>query len=146
MSFIFKLWNIIRGLLSALFICSRTMVTPTICRIKCPYSGNAGSHPSSFLFNSLNNVVSLITIDPDKAESMLISLSRLFRASFQELKLVSLHEEIELSKQYLMIEQIRLGERLKVEWKVEIEPLQLKQVTIPLLTLQPLLENSIFMG
>lgn len=102
-------------------------------------------HPH-FLFNSLNNVVSLITIDPDKAESMLISLSRLFRASFQELKLVSLHEEIELSKQYLMIEQIRLGERLKVEWKVEIEPLQLKQVTIPLLTLQPLLENSIFMG
>ncbi|MFW1882647.1 sensor histidine kinase [Acinetobacter baumannii] len=102
-------------------------------------------HPH-FLFNSLNNVVSLITIDPDKAESMLISLSRLFRASFQELKLVSLHEEIELSKQYLMIEQIRLGERLKVEWKVEIEPLQLKQVTIPLLTLQPLLENSIFHG
>ncbi|MGM7313889.1 histidine kinase, partial [Acinetobacter baumannii] len=74
----------------------------------------------------LNNVVSLITIDPDKAESMLISLSRLFRASFQELKLVSLYEEIELSKQYLMIEQIRLGERLKIEWKVEIEPLQLK--------------------
>ena len=66
--------------------------------------------------------MSLITIDPDKAESMLISLSRLFRASFQELKLVSLHEEIELSKQYLMIEQIRLGERLKIEWKVEIEP------------------------
>ena len=39
-------------------------------------------HPH-FLFNSLNNVVSLITIDPDKAESMLISLSRLFRASIQ---------------------------------------------------------------
>ncbi|GAM33006.1 alginate biosynthesis protein [Acinetobacter calcoaceticus] len=102
-------------------------------------------HPH-FLFNSLNNVVSLIAIDPDKAESMLISLSRLFRASFQELKLVSLHEEIELSKQYLMIEQVRLGERLKVDWKIELSPVQLKQVTIPLLTLQPLLENSIFHG
>ncbi|WP_373358156.1 sensor histidine kinase [Acinetobacter lactucae] len=102
-------------------------------------------HPH-FLFNSLNNVVSLITIDPDKAESMLISLSRLFRASFQELKLVSLHEEIELSKQYLMIEQVRLGERLKVDWKIELSPVQLKQITIPLLTLQPLLENSIFHG
>ena len=102
-------------------------------------------HPH-FLFNSLNNVVSLIAIDPDKAEGMLISLSRLFRASFQELKLVSLHEEIELSKQYLMIEQVRLGERLKVDWKVELSPVQLKQVTIPLLTLQPLLENSIFHG
>lgn len=67
-------------------------------------------------------MVSLITIDPDKAESMLISLSRLFRASFQELKLVSLHEEIELSKQYLMIEQIRLGERLKSngKWKLNL--------------------------
>lgn len=72
-------------------------------------------------------MVSLITIDPDKAESMLISLSRLFRASFQELKLVSLYEEIELSKQYLIIEQIRLGERLQVDWKMEIEPLQLKR-------------------
>ena len=102
-------------------------------------------HPH-FLFNSLNNVVSLIAIDPDKAESLLISLSRLFRASFQELKLVSLHEEIELCKQYLMIEQVRLGARLNVEWKVEMSPIQLKQVTIPLLTLQPLLENSIFHG
>ncbi|OTK62838.1 alginate biosynthesis protein [Acinetobacter pittii] len=102
-------------------------------------------HPH-FLFNSLNNVVSLIAIDPDKAESMLISLSRLFRASFQELKLVSLHEEIELSKQYLMIEQVRLGERLKVDWKIELSSVQLKQITIPLLTLQPLLENSIFHG
>lgn len=102
-------------------------------------------HPH-FLFNSLNNVVSLIAIDPDKAESMLISLSRLFRASFQELKLVSLHEEIELSKQYLMIEQVRLGERLKIDWKIELSSVQLKQITIPLLTLQPLLENSIFHG
>ncbi|MFE8306240.1 histidine kinase, partial [Acinetobacter baumannii] len=50
-------------------------------------------HPH-FLFNSLNSVVSLIAIDPDKAEQMLIDLSKLFRASFQELKLVTLKEEI----------------------------------------------------
>ncbi len=59
-------------------------------------------HPH-FLFNSLNSVVSLIAIDPDKAENMLISLSRLFRASFQELKLVNLAEEIDLCQQYLSI-------------------------------------------
>lgn len=102
-------------------------------------------HPH-FLFNSLNSVVSLIAIDPDKAENMLISLSRLFRASFQELKLVSLAEEIDLCQQYLSIEKMRLGDRLKVEWNVQATPIELKRVTIPLLTLQPLLENSIFHG
>jgi two-component system sensor histidine kinase AlgZ len=66
-------------------------------RIECAYSSHASTDSSSFLFNSLNSVVSLISIDPDKAENMLISLSRLFRASFQELKLVSLAEEIDLS-------------------------------------------------
>ena len=76
---------------------------------------------------------------------MLLNLSRLFRASFQELKLVSLSEEIELCQRYLEIEQIRLGERLKVEWKLEGKE-QYAQVQIPLLTLQPLLENSIFHG
>lgn len=98
-----------------------------------------------FLFNSLNSVISLISIDPDKAEQMLLNLSRLFRASFQELKLVSLKEEIELCQRYLDIEQMRLGDRLKVEWKLENKELY-STVKIPLLTLQPLLENSIFHG
>lgn len=98
-----------------------------------------------FLFNSLNSAISLISIDPDKAEHMLLNLSRLFRASFQELKLVSLQEEIDLCKRYLEIEQIRLGDRLQVEWKLENKDLY-SHVQIPLLTLQPLLENSIFHG
>ena len=101
-------------------------------------------HPH-FLFNSLNSVVSLITIDPDKAELMLINLSKLFRASLQELKMVSLKEEIALSQQYIAIEQIRLGDRLNVEWNIA-QPLLLEKVSIPLLTLQPLIENSIFHG
>ena len=102
-------------------------------------------HPH-FLFNSLNSVVSLISIDPDKAETMLISLSKLFRASFQQLKLVSLQDEIELCQQYLFIEKIRLGDRFQVEWKIPYTVQQLKSVQIPALTLQPLLENSIFHG
>jgi two-component system, LytTR family, sensor histidine kinase AlgZ len=98
-----------------------------------------------FLFNSLNNVLSLISIDPDKAEQMLMDLSRLFRASLQELKLVRLKDEIELCQRYLAIEQVRLGERLNVEWKyVHLE--RAREVDIPLLTLQPLLENSISHG
>lgn len=101
-------------------------------------------HPH-FLFNSLNSVVSLIGSDPDRAEQMLIDLSRLFRASFQELKLVTLKEEIQLCQHYLAIEKVRLGSRLHVDWNIQ-QPEQLDQVTIPLLTLQPLLENCIFHG
>lgn len=101
-------------------------------------------HPH-FLFNSLNNVISLIAVDPDKAEQMLLNLSRLFRASLQELKLVSLADEIELCQKYLEIEKIRLGERLNIDWKFENEQV-FNRVQIPLLTLQPLLENSIFHG
>ncbi|OAL77344.1 alginate biosynthesis protein [Acinetobacter sp. SFB] len=101
-------------------------------------------HPH-FLFNSLNTVISLISIDPDKAEQMLLNLSRLFRASFKELKLVRLKDEIELCQHYLAIEQIRLGDRLRVEWKYDDEVL-FSQIQIPLLTLQPLVENSIFHG
>ena len=101
-------------------------------------------HPH-FLFNSLNNVISLISIDPDKAEQMLLNLSQLFRASLKELKLVNLNDEIELCKKYLEIEQIRLGNRLNVEWKFENQQL-FSEIQIPLLTLQPLLENSIFHG
>ncbi|AXY61395.1 histidine kinase [Acinetobacter chinensis] len=101
-------------------------------------------HPH-FLFNSLNNVISLIAIDPDKAEQMLLNLSRLFRASLQELKLVSVRDEVDLCQRYLDIEQIRLGDRLHVEWKL-VNETAFSRVQIPLLTLQPLLENSIFHG
>lgn len=101
-------------------------------------------HPH-FLFNSLNSVVSLIAIDPDRAEQMLIDLSKVFRASFQSLKMVTLAEEIELCQHYLAVEQVRFAERLQIEWKIQ-QPNLLSQVRIPILTLQPLLENSIVHG
>ena len=50
-----------------------------------------------------------------------------------------------MCRHYLSIEQMRLGERLQVEWKIE-NTHSLNQVYIPLLTLQPLIENSIFHG
>ncbi|MHA3097513.1 sensor histidine kinase [Acinetobacter brisouii] len=98
-----------------------------------------------FLFNSLNSVVSLIAVDPDKAEDMLINLSRLFRVSLQELKMVSLAEELQICRQYIAIEQIRLRDRLQMDWRLpDIQALQ--YIQIPVLSLQPLLENSIFHG
>ena len=101
-------------------------------------------HPH-FLFNSLNSVVSLIGSDPFKAEQMLIDLSSLFRASLTELREVSLREEVELCQRYLKIEGVRLGDRLQVKWRIDGEKL-LNQAKIPLLTLQPLLENCIYHG
>ncbi|TCM71098.1 two-component system sensor histidine kinase AlgZ [Acinetobacter calcoaceticus] len=107
-------------------------------------SMQARIHPH-FLFNSLNTVVCLISQDAEKAEQVLVNLTKLFRASLEQTKMVSLAYEIELCQYYLEIQQIRLGSRLQVEWNVQYDS-DLTRVKIPLLTLQPLLENSILHG
>jgi len=97
-----------------------------------------------FFFNTLNTVASLIVIDPDKAEQMLLELAQLFRAVLRGSDAAtSLREEIELSKGYLDIEQTRLGERLSVEWEL---PHSLPEIQVPQLILQPLLENAVYHG
>lgn len=97
-----------------------------------------------FLFNSLNSIVSLIESQPDKAENAVLDLSDLFRANLSDAEAVATWaEELRLCQGYLRIEQYRLGERLRVDWQVEELPADLP---IPLLTLQPLLENAILHG
>ncbi|KAB2927890.1 MAG: sensor histidine kinase [Dechloromonas sp.] len=97
-----------------------------------------------FLFNSLNAVLSLIRARPQQAEQALESLSDLFRAAMRDpAELVSLADEIELGRQYLELERLRLGERLAVEWIVGDVRLDLR---IPPLMLQPLLENAVYHG
>jgi two-component system sensor histidine kinase AlgZ len=97
-----------------------------------------------FLFNSLNSIASLVTIDPFKAEQAVLDLSDLFRASLAKPgNLVSWSDELELSKRYLSIEKYRLGERLQLDWQVSSVPADLP---IPQLTLQPLLENALIYG
>ena len=98
-----------------------------------------------FLFNSMNIIASLISIDPERAEEVVEDLSVLFRASLSDTsnEPVSLNDELELCEKYVHIESLRLDERLKVTWQVDVEPLD---VRIPLLTLQPLLENAIYHG
>lgn len=97
-----------------------------------------------FLFNSLNAVLSLIRARPQQAEAALESLSDLFRAAMRDPgERVSLAEEIDLGRQYLDLEQLRLGERLKTEWDIAKAPLDLP---IPPLMLQPLLENAVYHG
>jgi two-component system sensor histidine kinase AlgZ len=97
-----------------------------------------------FFFNSLNTVASLIAIDPEKAENMLVDLSSLFRVVLKDQDAhVELAAEIELGRRYLNIEQERLGDRLTIVWQLpEIIP----NIQVPQLLLQPLLENTIYHG
>lgn len=97
-----------------------------------------------FLFNSMNIIASLIDVDPKTAERVVEDLSELFRASLKKADApVNLGQELELCKRYVGIEQLRLGDRLKVNWQIDSVP---QGATIPLLTLQPLLENAIYHG
>ncbi|MCG8392261.1 MAG: sensor histidine kinase [Pseudomonadales bacterium] len=97
-----------------------------------------------FLFNSMNIIASLIAVDPDAAEQVVEDLSVLFRASLKNTgSEASLEEELELCRRYIHIEQLRMGERLQVEWDIQVDA---KSAMIPLLTLQPLLENAIYHG
>jgi len=97
-----------------------------------------------FLFNSMNIIASLISVDPDAAEQVVEDMSRLFRASLKESgSVVTLAEELSLCRRYARIEQLRMGDRLQLDWQVAGE---VEDAAIPLLTLQPLLENAIYHG
>jgi len=96
-----------------------------------------------FLFNSLNTVAGLIPGHPREAETALLDLSSLFRAALHAGEQSTLREEIELTRQYLALEQWRLAERLTVDWQL---PDQLPEVAMPALTLQPLVENAVRHG
>lgn len=101
-----------------------------------------------FLFNSLNAVLSLIRTEPRRAETTLEDLADLFRVLMSDPRnMTTLDNEIRLCKQYLSIEKIRLGERLQVQWQTEhIGNDVLGKAQIPMLLLQPLLENAVHYG
>jgi two-component system sensor histidine kinase AlgZ len=96
-----------------------------------------------FLFNSMNTIASLIAVSPETAETAIEDLSDLFRASLRENNMSYLSEEIELTKSYLAIESLRLGDRLQIEWQIDQN---LLDTEIPALSIQPLAENAIYHG
>jgi two-component system sensor histidine kinase AlgZ len=97
-----------------------------------------------FLFNSLNAVLSLIRAEPRRAEHALEDMAELFRVVMADNRdLTPLEREVALSQQYLNLEQLRLGERLKVEWYIDKMP---ADAMVPPLVLQPLLENAVYHG
>ncbi len=97
-----------------------------------------------FLFNSMNTIASLTRSDPVVAEQTVQDLADLFRANLSEKRdTITLAEELEVARTYQRIEQLRLGPRLRVDWKIDSLP---RNALVPGLMLQPLLENAIYHG
>jgi len=97
-----------------------------------------------FLFNSMNTIASFTRSHPEVAEQVVEDLADLFRVSVSDARVPSsLARELELARQYLRIEGLRLGTRLRVSWALADFP---PGARVPALTLQPLLENAVYHG
>jgi two-component system sensor histidine kinase AlgZ len=97
-----------------------------------------------FLFNALNAVLGVMRSDPRRAETALEELADLFRVLMREnADLVPLSEEIFVARQYINLERLRLGERVRVTWDMAACP---PDPLVPPLMLQPLLENAVYHG
>jgi two-component system sensor histidine kinase AlgZ len=97
-----------------------------------------------FLFNTLNTALTLVRLDPARAEVVLEDLAELFRVAISDsTESTTLDDEIDLARRYLAIEQIRFGNRLRVTW--ELDPAA-GSARLPPLLLQPLVENAVRHG
>lgn len=98
-----------------------------------------------FLYNALNSITSLAQEDAVKTEKMAMALSKFYKYSTnrKEEHWTSIAEELELLDTYLVIEKIRFGEQLAVNYKLDPS---LKNLRIPRFLLQPLVENAIKYG
>lgn len=98
-----------------------------------------------FLFNSLNTILSLTRIDPDKARKLLISLSHFLRQNLRTTteSFITLEQELKHTQAYLEIEETRFADRLKVIYNIDSSALSYQ---LPPLTLQPIVENALKHG
>ena len=93
-----------------------------------------------FLFNSLNTLQSLITIDNEKAENYLQQLSSVLRYTLQNKEVLSLEDELKCVHAYCEMMQIRYGENLKFEFNIDEK---YNNYCVLPLSLQSLIENSV---
>ncbi|MEO1049124.1 MAG: histidine kinase [Bacteroidota bacterium] len=98
-----------------------------------------------FLFNALNNIRSLILSDPDKARDMVTHISDLLRYSiqFNASEKVTLSKELDIVKDYLELESIQFGRRLRYDFEIDESA---SDVKVPPMTVQLLVENAIKHG
>ncbi len=107
-------------------------------------SGKLNPH---FLFNTLNTLIALTRKDPKAAEDALLRFAGMLRYVLDSKRgasdRVSLQDEVDFVRDYLALESLRLGPRLHIAW--QLDPATLDD-ELPVLTLQPLVENSILHG
>jgi sensor histidine kinase YesM len=98
-------------------------------------------HPH-FLFNTLNSIAELVHDDPAAAERVVGQLASLLRSSLDSgsMPLVPLDQELRVVRDYLEIERVRFGDRLR--YAIDV-PAGLSSVLVPRLALQTLVENSV---
>ena len=98
-----------------------------------------------FLFNALHSMAELVHTDPKLAEQLIVRLGELLRQVLQSStrQEVTLAEELEFVRGCVEIEQMRLGERLRVHWEVDADALDAR---VPSMILQPLVENAVQHG
>ncbi|MEO6252780.1 MAG: histidine kinase [Ferruginibacter sp.] len=98
-----------------------------------------------FIFNSLNSIRALVDENPKRARRAITELSNILRSSMQAEKseTVTLERELDIVKDYLALEQMRFEERLKIEFDIDEDTLQLP---VPPMMLQTLVENAIKHG
>jgi len=100
-------------------------------------------HPH-FLFNAFNTLYGIIPRHISDARRMLLNLAEVFRYFLQSEKtFVPLEEELRIVKAYLGIEELRLGDKLKISIDVDNDALR---APVPVLSIQPLVENAIKHG
>jgi two-component system, LytTR family, sensor kinase len=98
-----------------------------------------------FLFNTLHGIATLVDGDSKRARAMIVKLSDLLRTALDrdQVDLVSLQDELRFAKEYLDLEKMRFGNRLKIEWLI---PPATYGLLVPQMILQPLVENAIRHG
>ncbi len=97
-----------------------------------------------FLFNTLNSITTLIRMDPDRARSMIYRLSKILRRLLRKTdNLTPLREEISFIDDYLAIEMVRFGDKLRFQKDIDVATLDRM---VPSMLLQPIVENSIKHG
>lgn len=114
--------------------------------LKAQVSALSAQMNPHLLFNALNTIASTIESDPMAAEEMIIQLSELYRGILKSAKGEnhSLESEIALCRAYLEIEQKRFGSR--VEYRIEMNDINPEKVKLPVLLIQPLVENAVKHG
>ena len=98
-----------------------------------------------FIYNTLNTIAAFIRTDPDRARELVLEFADFTRRAFRgaDPEFTTLADELIYVRQYLQLEQARLGDRLRIKLNVEPEVLN---ATVPTLLVQPLVENAVKHG